>query len=87
MRDNYDFSQGVKNPYFDCLKTRSKKHMNLKSLFQNEKTRIILGDAITLLNEYIEDESISYLSILLIISAKNSPNFQDRREDEGNYIL
>lgn len=71
MRDNYDFSQGVKNPYFDCLKTRSKKkHMNLKSLFQNEKTRIILGDAITLLNEYIEDESISYLSILLIISAK-----------------
>lgn len=52
-----------------------------------KKTRIILGDAITLLNEYIEDESISYLSILLIISAKNSPNFQDRREDEGNYIL
>ncbi|NCO74914.1 MAG: BrnA antitoxin family protein [Cyanobacteria bacterium] len=25
MRDNYDFSQGVKNPYFDRLKTRSKK--------------------------------------------------------------
>lgn len=39
MRDNYDFSQGVKNPYFDCLKTRSKKHMNLKSLFQNEKNK------------------------------------------------
>ncbi len=25
MRDNYDFSQGVKNPYFDRLKTGSKK--------------------------------------------------------------
>lgn len=25
MRDNYDFSQGIKNPYFDRLKTRSKK--------------------------------------------------------------
>ncbi|MBL1209135.1 BrnA antitoxin family protein [Geminocystis sp. GBBB08] len=25
MRDNYDFSQGVKNPYFDQLKKRSKK--------------------------------------------------------------
>lgn len=25
MRNNYDFSQGVKNPYFDRLKKRSKK--------------------------------------------------------------
>lgn len=30
MRDNYDFSQGVKNPYFDCLKTRSKKTYEFK---------------------------------------------------------
>jgi hypothetical protein len=25
MRDNYDFSQGIKNPYFNRLKKRAKK--------------------------------------------------------------
>lgn len=25
MRDNYDFSKGIKNPYYDRLKQRSKK--------------------------------------------------------------
>ncbi|MBF2057940.1 MAG: hypothetical protein IGQ45_12165 [Cyanobacterium sp. T60_A2020_053] len=37
--------------------------MNLTSTFQNEKTKIILGDAITVLNEYIEDESINLIFV------------------------
>ncbi len=37
--------------------------MNLKSIFQNEKTKIILGEAIKVLNEYIEDESIDLIFV------------------------
>ncbi|WP_342597771.1 adenine-specific DNA-methyltransferase [Cyanobacterium aponinum UTEX 3222] len=62
--------------------------MNLISIFQNEKTRIILGDAITVLNEYIENESIDLIFVDPPYNiGKKFANFQDKWEDEENYIL
>ncbi|BAQ60058.1 hypothetical protein GM3708_464 [Geminocystis sp. NIES-3708] len=37
--------------------------MNSQYTVQNEKTKIILGDAITVLNEYIENESIDLIFV------------------------
>jgi site-specific DNA-methyltransferase (adenine-specific) len=62
--------------------------MNLKSLFQNEKTRIILGETITVLNKYIEDESIDLIFVDPPYNiGKKFANFQDKWDDEENYIL
>jgi site-specific DNA-methyltransferase (adenine-specific) len=62
--------------------------MNLTSTFQNEKTKIILGDAITVLNEYIKDESIDLIFVDPPYNiGKKFADFQDKWEDEENYIL
>jgi site-specific DNA-methyltransferase (adenine-specific) len=52
--------------------------MNSISTFKNEK-KIFLGDAITVLNEYIEDESIDLIFVDPPYNiGKKFPNFQDK---------
>lgn len=53
--------------------------MNSQFTFQNKKTKIILGEAITVLNKYIEDESIDLIFVDPPYNiGKKFANFQDK---------
>jgi site-specific DNA-methyltransferase (adenine-specific) len=61
--------------------------MNLVSIFQNKLTKIIWGEAIEVLNQYIEDESVDLIFVDPPYNiGKKFANFQDKWTSDEHYL-
>lgn len=61
--------------------------MNLGSIFQNKLTKIIWGEAIEVLNQYVEDESVDLIFVDPPYNiGKKFANFLDQWSSEENYV-